>query len=119
MALQKACRDLRNFRVKHDIEIRVPQLREVRGRGAHGRGHHNLNAHAGEQLGDFGHIIAMAKAKGSRAQNIAARRARRITWRAGLRRPSEGAHQAIEGLRRAPIFLALICRQFKRHHGHR
>ena len=119
MALQKACRDLRNFRVKHDIEIRVPQLRDVRGCGAHGRGHHNLNAHACEQFGDFGHIIAMPKAKGGRAQNIAARRARRITWRAGLRRPSEGAHQAIEGLRRAPIFLALICRQFKRHHGHR
>ena len=67
MALQKACRDLRDFRVKHDIEICVPQLREVRGRGRHGRGHHNLNAHAGEQFGDFGHIIAMPKAKGCRA----------------------------------------------------
>ena len=119
MALQKACRDLRNFRVKHDIEIRFTQPRQVRGCSTHGRSHHNLNAHAAEQFGDFGHIIAMPKAKGSRAQNIAARRARRITRRAGLRRPSEGAHQAIEGLRRAPIFLALIGRQFKRHHGHR
>ena len=60
MALQKACRDLRDFRVKHDIEIRIPQACQVCWRGPHGRSHHNLNAHAAEQLGDFRHIIAMA-----------------------------------------------------------
>ena len=65
---------------------------------------------------DFLDIVAMAKAQRGRAQQIAQgpRAGGTLAFGAG-----QGAHEAIEGLGCAPVFLFLIGGQFQRHHGNR
>ena len=72
-------------------------------------------AQAFDQFRHFDDVVAVAEAERSGPEDVAglARRARRR--RTGRGR-CEGAHQPVEGLRRAPVFLLLVGRQFERHH---
>ena len=105
-----------DFRVEHHVEIGVPEARQILRRGAHGRDHIDVDAKASQQLRDFLDIVAMAKAQRGRSQHIAQgpRACRALALGAGKR-----AHEAIEGLRRAPVFLFLVGGQVQRHHGNR
>ena len=109
-----------DFRIEHDVEIGIAEPGEVGGRGAERRDDIHVDAEATQQAGDFLHVVAMAKAERGRAEQIAAWPRPGWAgrpWRARRRRvrSRESAHEMIEGLRRAPVFLALIGGQLERH----
>jgi hypothetical protein len=103
----------RNLRVQHHIEIGLAQPRQVGGRSAQRRGDIDGDAQPGEQFADLANVVAVAKTQRGWPEQIAGRalagsacRSRR----AGRRHRGAGelAHQLVEGLGGAPVFLALI-----------
>ena len=107
---------VRHFRIHHDVEVGFAEPREIGGRRIHRRDHMDVDAERIQQPRDLGDVVAVAEAERGRAQQIAART---LALRAFAARPGKGAHQTVEGLRGAPVFLLLIGRQFERHDGNR
>ena len=107
---------VRDFGIEHHVEIGVAEPCQILRRGAHGRDHIDVDPHPTQQLGDFPDVVAVAEAQGRRSQQIAQGPGAGGALALGA---SQGAHEAIEGLRRAPVFLFLIGGQFQRHHGNR
>ena len=112
--VEPAARRIGDFGVEADVEIGRTQPREIGRAGTERRGHVDVDAERAEQAGDFYNVVAVAESQRGRPEQIDAR----TTAFAGRRAQilvGEFADQLVEGLRRAPIFLALIARQFERH----
>ncbi len=106
----------RDLRIKHDVEIRLPEFRQVGGRGAQRRGYADVNSERSQQPRDFLHVVAAAEAERGRAEQIHERFCTRrpfATW------PRQCAHESVESFGCAPILLLLIGRQFERNDGDR
>ena len=109
--------------VQHDVEVGVTQAREVGRRGAERRHHVDVDAQLPEQAANLAQVVAVAKSQRGRAEDVAARTPGRVAHApraAGhYRRAGQRSHHLVEGFGRAPVFLALVRRQFERDHRDR
>ena len=119
LALQPLRSGLRDFGVEHDIEVSVRQALHIGCAGAQGGHDGHIHAHAVQQLADFFDVVAMPKAQGTGAQDVAARAARAVHRARHVGLARQAANQVVEGLGSAPVFLALVGRQLQCHNRNR
>ena len=119
LALQPLRGGLGDFGVKNDVEVSVRQALHIGSAGAQGGDDGHIHAHAVQQLADFFHVIAVAKAQGAGAQDVAARAACAVHRACHIGLLRQAAHQVVEGLGSAPVFLALVGGQLQCHHWNR
>ena len=115
--LQPARRRAGDLGIEHDIEIRLAEPAEVGGRRTERRRHHDLDAEAFDEARHFDDVVAMPEAERRRSENVAARPAI-------VRRPiglgvGKGPHEAVKGLGRPPVLLALVGMEVERDHWDR
>ena len=113
-----------DLRIEDHVEIGLAEPGDVAGRRIERRHDGDVDAEARQERADLRKIVAMAKAEGAGAENVAA-------WagaggplgpggsRGRRARSGEGAHDAVEGFRRAPVLLLLVGREFQRDHRDR
>ena len=115
LALQPLRSGQANFGVEHHVEVGLGQLLHIGHTRAQRRDHSHVHTELVQQLGDFLDVVAVAKAQGAGAQDVAGG-----PCFGGLvdgRLVHQVAAQLIKGFARAPVFLALVRRQFQGHHG--
>ena len=89
LALQPLGGGARDFGVEQDVEVGLRQVLQVFHGGVERGDDGHLDAHGRQQLADFAHIVAMAKAQGRGTEDVATRLAI-----SSLRRGHLGADQA-------------------------
>ena len=116
--LEPAAGGVGDLGIEADVEIGRADRREIGRRGTERGGEIDVDAERVEQPGDLDHVVAMAEAQRGRAEDVG-RRAAAFARRGAHVLVGERPDQLVEGLRRAPILLALIARQLERDTGHR
>ena len=96
------------FRVHQHVEMGSAEAGDVGGTGPHRRDDIDGHAHRGQQTGQFGDVVAVAKAQGGRADQVG-----RDLFGAGTGF-GQMADDLQEGFIGAKAFLALIGRQVER-----
>ena len=119
LALQPLGGGVGDFGVKHHVEVGFAQAGDVGHAGVEGCDHMHLHAQAFNQAGDFDHIVAVAKAHGGGAQDVAACGPAAVQRCARGGGGGQAAGEVIKGFGRAKIFFALVGGQLQGHHRHR
>ena len=112
-----------DLRVEADIGVGLGQSQQILRAGAEGGDDIDVDADAVEQFAHFPQIVAASEAQGAGSQEIHLRTLPGAAFK-GLPRCrytslQQGAHQRVEGLAGAPVFLARVGEHFDGHHGNR
>ena len=104
-----------DFGVEHHVEVGLGQFLHIGDARAQGRDHSDIDTQLVQQLRDFLDVVAVAKAQGAGAQDVAGGSDLRGLIGGGF--VHQVAAQLVKGLARAPVFLALVRGQLQGHHG--
>ena len=117
LALQPLSSGQTNFGVEHHVEVGLGQFLHIGHAGTQGCDHGHVHTELVQQLGDFLDVVAVAKTQGARAKDVASGSCFGCLGSVLSRLVHQVAAQLVEGLARAPVFLALVRGQLQGHHG--